>query len=211
MPLHPKVSFSIVFPRRRAQLPLCHLSLYGILPALCRCSPLLKIASSQVALLATDAPEMFELPGFHHLSLWYMVTPGLTFRQTPGVAQDVTSRFSICGFVLQVLCGAGTPALRYVSPSLGEWKSSSGINCYLKVISLYLPGRNQPAETPAGRRSGGKKVVFKSILLPACEKFTNTHCRAVIGGCHRSAFKWHSLTPVACVTSDSVTGCGFFP
>lgn len=79
------------------------------------------------------------------------------------------------------------------------------------MISLYLPGRNQPAESPAGRRSGGKKVVFKSILLPACEKFTNVHCRAVIGGCHRSAFKCHSLTPVACVSSDSVRGCGFFP
>lgn len=53
--------------------------------------------------------------------------------------------------------------------------------------------------------------MFKSILLPACEKFTNVRCQAVLGGCHRSAFKWHSLTPVACMSSDSVTGCGFFP
>lgn len=211
MPFHPKVSFSIVFPRRRAQLPLCGLSNYGSLQALCRCSPLLEITSSQAASLVMDAPETFELPGFPHLSLRYEVTSGLTFCQTPGVARDVTSRSSIFSFALQVLRGAGTPVLRYVSPSFGESKSSSGRNCYLKVISLYLPGRNQPSETPTGRRSGGKKVMFKSILLPACKKFTNMHCRAVIGGCRRSAFKWHSLTPVACVTSDGVTGCGFLP
>lgn len=53
--------------------------------------------------------------------------------------------------------------------------------------------------------------MFRSILLPACEKFTNMHCWAVIGGCRRSAFKWHSLTPVACMSSGSVTGCEFFP
>lgn len=58
---------------------------------------------------------------------------------------------------------------------------------------------------------GGNKVMFKSISLPACEKCTNTRCRAAIGGCRRSAFKWHSLTPVACVSSGSVIGCGFFP
>lgn len=37
------------------------------------------------------------------------------------------------------------------------------------------------------------------------------HCRAVLSGCRRSAFKLHSLTPVACLSSASVTGCGVFP
>lgn len=153
MPLHPKVNFSIDFPRRRAQLPLCGLSNYGTLPALCRRPPLLKIKSSQAALLAVDALEIFRLPGFHRQGLWYVVTPRLTFCQAPGVAQGVTSHSSICGFALRVLCGAGTPVLRYMSPGFGARKSSSGRNCYLKVILLYLPGRNQPAEILAGRRS----------------------------------------------------------
>jgi len=211
MPLHPKVSCSTTFFKREGPAALCGLSNYDTLPASCRRPPLLKVLSSQAAVLATDAPETFRLPGFHRPSLWCVVAPGLAFCQTLGVAWGVTSRSSIPGFALQGLRGAGTPGLRYTSSSFGELKSSSGRNCYLKVISLCLPGRNQPAEIPAGRRSGGKNVMFKSILLPACEKFSGTRCRAAIGGCRRSAFKWHSLTPVARVTSDSVTGCGFFP
>lgn len=76
--------------------------------------------------------------------------------------------------------------LRYMSLRFGEWKSSNGRNCVLKVISLYLPSRNQPAQTPLLRAEVGReKVMFKSILFPAWEKYTNVHCQAVVGECHR--------------------------
>lgn len=55
---------------------------------------------------------------------------------------------------------------------------------YLEVVLLNAPGRTQPAEIPAGRRiHWGNKMMFKSILLPAYDKFTNMLCQAVLGGC----------------------------
>lgn len=108
MPLRPKVSLSTVFPGRRAQLPLCGLSSYETLPALCCCPPPLKFMSSQTALLSMDAPETFELLGFHHQSLWYMVTPRLTFYQTLAL---------LCGF-----SWCGHPSAQIRAPELWRVK-----------------------------------------------------------------------------------------
>lgn len=80
-----------------------------------------------------------------------VLTPWLAFCQTPGVVQGVTSCSSAFCFELWVLCGAGIPVFRYVSPGFRARKSSCGRSYYLEVILLSLPGRNQPAEIPAGR------------------------------------------------------------
>lgn len=126
-----------------------------------------------------------------------MLTPRLAFCQTPGVVQGVTSCSSIFCFELWVLCGAGIPVFRYMSPGFRARKSSWGISYYLEVILLNVPGRNQPADIPAGRSiHWGDKMMFKSILLPACDKFTNMCCQAVLGGCWKhvlSGTAWHQL------------------
>lgn len=184
MPLHPKVRFSTVFLRRRAQLLFCSLWNYSPFPALCCPLPLWKKYILPTSFSCDGCSRNVQTPQISPPTSLNMLTPRLAFCQTPGVVQGVTSCSSIFCFELWVLCGAGIPMFRYMSPGCRARKSSWGRSYYLEVILLNVPGRNQPADIPAWRSiHWGNKMMFKSILLPACDKFTNMWCQAVLGGC----------------------------
>lgn len=209
MPLHPKVSFSHCFSEEEGTDTLLQFVELQLSSSFALFPSTLEKYIFTTSFSCDLCSRNVQTPWISPPKSLNVLTPRLAFCQT----QSITNCSSITCFELWVLCGAGIPVFRYMSPGFRARKSSCGRSYYLEVILLNGPGRNQPAELPAGRSIHWGNMMFKSILLPACEKFSNIHCQAVLGGCWKHALSgtaWHQLYGCLQIVSQVVL-CGFSP